>query len=138
MCAITGVDTCCTTYFFKVISNDCSPAVASMQVVNNSSETKPNKNIRSTNTAGLQGEINLNILPNPSYNGQVQVEFQTTETESFQYDITGTTGQKMSSGRINSNTTSTIQTSTLVPGIYIMSIYLSDKKITKRMVIGQK
>lgn len=129
VCAISGMDTCCVTHTFNIYVNGCTHTTSLLPSIK--SEEKASIETKTVD------DNKVKIIPNPSYNGQVQIGLETEENGVFNYDITNNQGRTLQQGKISSRELNTIQTSDLAPGLYFITIYLTDKRITEQIIIGK-
>lgn len=120
---LTETDTCTAQYVFKVYKNDCNTSTPI---------------ITSSKTSGLRLEKlkSLKVIPNPSYGDQVKIELETSEKGRFNYMITNSQGERMMNGTLSSEQLDMINTSNLSPGMYLITVYLSNQRITEKLMIG--
>lgn len=126
---------CTTTYTFGIFYNSCTLPVMEMIRQTNNNPTKDNKAVKTLSTEG--SDANLMVTPNPSGTGLVQFSLATKEQGNFDYVITNNLGQTVLIGTMPGNEKTTINTSKLIAGSYIMSVQLLDKKVTKQFMIVQ-
>lgn len=138
VCAIAGIDTCCVTHSFRVYINGCEPSMSLAPLFNPNSTLEnldSQKKLANEELDESENETSLKIVPNPSVNGQIQIGIETSEVGNFKYEITNNQGEKLIIGNISDRASRTIDTSQLTPGMYFITVHLSDKKVTERFMV---
>ncbi|MBL4706402.1 MAG: T9SS type A sorting domain-containing protein, partial [Flavobacteriales bacterium] len=127
---------CNATYGFRVYANDCTPGSSSAMFIETEFIGAP-QGVNNIESEVISDQVQLNISPNPSYSGQIQLNLKTSEMGMFKYEISNNQGEKLKEGSISSGENKTLNTSSLALGVYFITVYLSNEKITKRIIIGK-
>jgi hypothetical protein len=83
-----------------------------------------------TTTVKDPGSMDFKLYPNPAFNGVVYVK--TKRNESKYITVFDVFGKVVLEDRI---VTSTLNISRLVPGVYVLQVRESDKKMTRKLVV---
>lgn len=130
--AVSGADTCSTTYTFGIFYNDCSlPVMESIrQTPTPQKESKEIKTMETTEQSST-----LLVTPNPATDGVVQFLLDTKEKGQLDYKVTNHLGQIVLTGQINTNEYWSISTTALPAATYIMTVEIGEKIISQQFVI---
>ncbi len=123
--ATAGASTCSTSFTFGIYNNNC----VSIEGISKAKKAK---------MAALGKEAIINIFPNPSSSGQIQLELQTPKQGIFDYMIINNLGKKIQNGQLKTDENTTINTAELTAGMYYIIVYIEGKRISQPFVINNQ
>lgn len=131
--ALSGSDTCSTTYTFGIFYNACTLPV--LETLLPSPPSKKTEEIKPTD-ASKQPSI-LSVTPNPSSNGIIQFLLETDQKEQLDYFITNHSGQTIWTGQLVPHEYTTVKTAPFPAGTYVVTVPIGEKIISQKFVVAK-
>lgn len=131
--AISGSDTCRTTYTFGIFYNECSLPV--METLLPPSPPEKSEEIKPIN-ASKQPSI-LSVTPNPTSSGIIQFLLEGPQKEKVDYFITNNSGQTIWTGQLVPYEYTTIKTTQFPTGTYVITVSIEGEIISQKFVVSK-